>query len=191
VAVRRAAALALVGLAAAAGAVEVAGIEFPQQGTGPGGVALSLCGAGIRQRFVFDVYAVGLYLPACTRDAEQAIAAAGPKRVAMQMLRDVGADDFVEALETNLRNNHDAAQMQALAPGIARLEAIMSALGTVTTGTRIALDLVPGTGTVVAIDGRARGAPIPGEDFYRALLRNWLGRRPVSESLKRELLGGE
>ncbi len=34
------------------------------------------------------------------------------------------------------------------------------------------------------------GAPIAGEDFYRALLRIWLGDRPVQDDLKKALLGG-
>lgn len=175
-----------------AAAREVAGVEFPARSQGPAGAALALCGAGIRRALFFEVYAVGLYLPACPRDADAgaAIAAPGAKRVSIAMLRDVGARDFVEALEGNLRNNHSEAEMAALAPGIAQLEAILGEQGVAARGTRIALDLVPGVGTVVAFDGRARGAPIPGEDFYRALLRNWLGQRPVSGALKRALLGG-
>jgi len=40
------------------------------------------------------------------------------------------------------------------------------------------------------VDGKPAGAPIQGEDFYRALLRIWLGERPVQEDLKQALLGG-
>ena len=49
---------------------------------------------------------------------------------------------------------------------------------------------VPGTGTRVILDGKEAGAPIAGEDFYRALLRVWLGPRPVQNNLKKALLGG-
>ena len=31
--------------------------------------------------------------------------------------------------------------------------------------------------------------PIAGEDFYRALLRIWLGEHPVQDNLKKALLG--
>jgi hypothetical protein len=54
----------------------------------------------------------------------------------------------------------------------------------------IALDWVPGAGTQVTIDGKAEGKPIEGEDFYRALLRIWLGDKPVQDDLKKALLGG-
>ena len=58
-------------------------------------------------------------------------------------------------------------------------------------GMRIRLDWVPGTGTRVSIDGAPADAPIPGEDFYRALLRIWLGPDPVQSDLKRALLGAK
>ena len=37
--------------------------------------------------------------------------------------------------------------------------------------------------------GIAAGTPIAGEDFYRALLRIWLGDNPVQADLKKALLG--
>jgi hypothetical protein len=187
----RACALALaVGLAGgvAAGALEVEGIEFPAQVEVAPGTPLVLSGAGVRTRYLFDVYVIGLYLPARASSAEAAISAPGRKRVAIQMLRDVEAPEFVEALQTSLRANHDEAAMRKLQPSIAQLQAAVGA-GTVEKGTRIALDFVPGSGTLVSFDGKARGGPIPDEAFFPALMRNWLGAHPVSEDLKRELVG--
>jgi hypothetical protein len=40
------------------------------------------------------------------------------------------------------------------------------------------------------VDGKPTGSPIAGEDFYRALLRIWLGPRPVQDDVKKALLGG-
>jgi hypothetical protein len=54
----------------------------------------------------------------------------------------------------------------------------------------IDLDWHPGGGTQVTIDGKPAGQPIEGEDFYRALLRIWLGDKPVQDDLKKALLGG-
>jgi hypothetical protein len=39
------------------------------------------------------------------------------------------------------------------------------------------------------VAGQQRGKDIPGEDFYRALLRIWLGEKPVQDDLKQALLG--
>lgn len=166
-------------------------MEFPTRSDGPAGVELELCGGGVRHFLLLEVYAVGLYLPACTHEAEAAIAAPGSKRVSIAMLRDVSSRDFLDALESNLKRNHSEAEMAALAPELARFEAILTAHGEARKGQRITLDLVPGTGTVVRFDGGAQGEPIPGESFYRALLRNWLGTHPVSQALKRALLGVE
>jgi hypothetical protein len=80
--------------------------------------------------------------------------------------------------------------MKALEPRIAELSAIMGELKEAKKGMAILLDWQPGAGTVVAVDGKTRGKPIPGEDFYRALLRIWLGERPVQDDLKKALLGG-
>jgi hypothetical protein len=57
-------------------------------------------------------------------------------------------------------------------------------------GMAITLDWLPGAGTQMTVDGRYAGAPIAGEDFYRALLRIWLGPKPVQDDLKKALLGG-
>jgi chalcone isomerase-like protein len=177
-------------LAPAARAVEVEGIEFPQQVVpAPGAAPLVLSGAGLRRFLFFDVYAVGLYLPALAPSAESAISSPGRKRVSIAMLRDVDAAQFVDALQKGLHANQDEAAMQALAPSVARFESIFTSLGVVKKGMRIAIDSVPDTGTVVAIDGTAR-EPIPDPAFYPALLRNWLGEHPVQADLKRALLGG-
>ena len=65
----------------------------------------------------------------------------------------------------------------------------MAGMKEATKGMAIALDWVPGTGTLVQIEGKPAGRTIPGEDFYRGLLRIWLGDDPVQADLKRALLG--
>jgi hypothetical protein len=55
-------------------------------------------------------------------------------------------------------------------------------------GMSIALDWT-GAATQVLIEGKPAGAPIEGEEFYSALLRIWLGDKPVQDDLKRALLG--
>ena len=55
--------------------------------------------------------------------------------------------------------------------------------------TQILLDFLPDSGTGLVVNGQARGKPIAGDDFYRALLRIWLGDKPVDGDLKRGMLG--
>lgn len=150
---------------------------------------LTLNGAGLRKKVFFKVYVMGLYVVRKTSDPAQLIAEPGPKRVSIRMLRDVGADTFTGALREGIRDNHAEAQAQALEPRIGQLAAVMNEVGEAKKGMNISLDWIPGEGTVVVIDGTARGKPIAGEDFYRALLRIWLGEHPVQDDLKKAVLG--
>ena len=164
--------------------MEVAGIQIPDADQ-----QLVLNGAGLRKVVFFRVYAIGLYLPEKKASPADAIGTTGAKRVLIHMLRDADADDFSEALTDGMKANSSAAEMKALDARLAQLQAIIAEIRTAKTGMRITLDWVPGAGTQVSVDGKATAAPIQGEDFYRALLRIWLGDHPVQADLKRALLG--
>jgi hypothetical protein len=43
--------------------------------------------------------------------------------------------------------------------------------------------------TRLTVNGKQIGADVPGEDFYCALLRIWLGEKPTDGALKAALLG--
>lgn len=171
-------------VAAPAFAAEVAGVKIDEQ-TRVGSAQLVLKGAGLRKRFFLQVYAMGLYV--ADRNADP-VTQPGAKRIAIHMLRDVDADQFVGALSDGIRDNHSAAEAKALEPRLAQLGAIIAALKEAKKGMLITLDGVPG-GTLVSVDGKPAGKPIEGEDFTRALLRIWLGDKPVQDDLKKALLG--
>ena len=149
---------------------------------------LVLNGAGLRTRLFFKVYVIGLYLAEKQRDAAAVLAAPGPKRVTLHMLRDVGADTFSEALVDGLKANHSEADYRALEPRVKQLEAIMAEVKEAKKGMDIVLDWTGGA-TRVLVRGKPVGE-IPGEDFYRALLRIWLGEHPVQDDIRKDLLGG-
>ena len=172
-------------------AAEVAGVMFAEAIEGPTGTKLMLNGAGLRKRVIFKVYAMGLYLAERKTGADAVLALGGPKRIAIHMLRDVDADTFSAALVDGLRANQSEAQMQALAPQVAQLVAIMAEIKEAKEGMAIALDDVPGKSVVMRINGVPAGKPIAGEGFYRALLHIWLGPNPVQDDLKAALLGAK
>ena len=169
-------------------AVEVAGVKLEDKDR-VANADLALNGAGLRKRAFFQVYAIGLYLPDTKTVAAEAVAAKGPKRVAIHMLRDLDADQFSGALADGIKDNHGEAEAKALEPRVKLLAAIMAEMKETKKGVRITLDWVPAAGTQVTVDGKATGVPIPGDDFYRALLRIWLGDNPVQADLKKALLG--
>ena len=172
-----------------ASAAEIAGVRIDDK-TRVANAELALNGAGLRKRVFFQVYAIGLYLPQKSSSAAAVLEQPGPKRVAIHMLRDVGADAFTEALADGIRANRSEADTRALEPRIKELAAIMAEVKEAKKGMAIALEWQPPTGTVMLVNGAARGKPIAGEDFYRALLRIWIGDKPVQDDLKKALLGG-
>lgn len=177
----------LVLVALPAFAAEVAGVKF-QDRVRVGSSELVLNGAGLRKRAFFQVYAIGLYLSKPASAADEAVRGAGPKRIAIHMLRDVGAEQFTDALAEGVRANHAEAEAAALEPRLKELAAIMAELKEAKKGMAITLDW-NGSATQVLVDGKAQGKPIAGEDFYRALLRIWLGDKPVQDDLKKALTG--
>jgi hypothetical protein len=166
-------------------AAEVEGVKLPDEDQ-----KLVLNGAGLRKRAFFQVYVIGLYLPEKKAAAADAIGAAGPKRVLIHMMRDVDAEQFGGALTDGMKDNVSEAEMKAFEPRIRQLQAIMLSMKEAKKGMRITLDWTP-AGTAVTVDGKASGQPIPGEDFYRALLKIWLGEKPVQADLKSALLGAK
>lgn len=175
-------------LAPASHSAEVAGIAFDEQ-VKLGDVPLVLNGAGVRSKFMFKVYALGLYLPRKAADAAQAIAQPGPKRIRIVTLRDVGAEMFLEGLTKGIEKNHSAAEMVALKARLETFSATLKGLGELAKGSVVTLDLLPGGVTQLSANGALLGKAIAGEDFYQALLRIWLGGKPAQDSLKAEMLG--
>jgi hypothetical protein len=184
----RSALLLLALLAAPALAAEVAGVKVEDEiKLGPGELVLN--GAGLRTKAFFKVYVAGLYLAEKRASAAEVLQLPGAKRVSMRMMRDLTAKQLTDALDEGIRDNTPAAEQESLKGRLAELTATMSALGSAKEGDVIALDWLPGSGTRLVLNGETKGKPIVGEDFYRALLRIWLGDDPVSDSLKKALLG--
>ena len=167
---------------------EVAGVRIEDKAK-VGNADVTLNGAGLRKRAFFQVYAIGLYLPQKSTTPAAILEQAGPKRVAIHMLRDVSADAFNEALAEGIRANHSESEVKALEPRLKELGAVIAQVGEAKKGMAIYLDWT-GNETQVLVRGQPTGKPIAGADFYKALLKIWLGDKPVQDDLKKALLGG-
>ncbi|MBL8385399.1 MAG: chalcone isomerase family protein [Burkholderiales bacterium] len=154
-----------------------------------GGANLVLNGAGIRTRAVFKVYVGALYLTDKRAAAADAIGQRGPKRIALHLLRDLSADQLGGALNDGLVANLSEAELARFKPQIDELKATMEAVGAAREKSVVTIDYLPDAGTRVALDGAPRGRAIAGEDFYRALMKIWLGDKPVDRALKSGMLG--
>ena len=81
--------------------VEVSGVKFDTS-IQLGGGTLKLNGYGVRHRFLFEVYAAGLYLGSAASTVEAVLAAPGAKRMQMVMLRKLDATDFGKILTSGI-----------------------------------------------------------------------------------------
>lgn len=182
-------ALTLAAASAQAQPVELEGVKLDPSAQ-VAGTALQLNGVGLRKRAIFKVYVAGLYVPQKSADAAALLSQKGPRRISITMLRDVDADSFSGALNDGLRANHTEAQVAALKSQIDTLNANLKAVGEAKKGDVIHFEFLPESGTRVTVNGQARGTAIPGEDFFTAVLRIWIGDKPVDADLKKGLTRG-
>jgi len=172
--------------AAAALAAEVGGVKLADKAS-VGGQELVLNGAGIRTKAIFKVYVGSLYLPAKASDLA-GVLAKGPRRIQMNLLRDLTADQLVDSLNDGLKDNNTEAELAAVKAQQTQLTSIMKAFGEAKEGNVVTMDFVDDA-TVVGLNGASKGT-IPGAAFNRALTRIWLGDKPIQADLKKAMLGG-
>lgn len=173
---------------AADAAVEVQGVAFPDQAK-VGDTELALNGAGVRAKFFFKVYAAGLYVSDKKHSADELLALKGAKRLHVVTLMDLTAPQFADALVEGLRKNLTESELTSLQPRIEQFRTAILALKNAPKGAAIDIDWLPVSGTRLSFNGEKRSEDIAGEEFYRALLRIWLGDHPAESGLKEALLG--
>jgi long-chain acyl-CoA synthetase len=167
-------------------AAEVAGIRVDDS-IRVGSSELVLNGAGLRSKLFIKVYVGALYVgqkattPAAIVDSPQ------QRRMVMRMLRDLDAETLSSALDDGLRSNHSPAEMVELKVQADQLAGIMKGIGKAREGDTLAIDF-SADGIAVSLNGETRGK-IAGAGFAKALLKVWLGDKPVDASLKKALLG--
>lgn len=169
-------------------AVEIGGIKFDDTAK-VGTEELSFNGGGIRTRLVFQGYSMALYLAQKKTSADGVLGLAGAKRVHIVTLRKLGADQFADALVDGIQKNSTEAEVAKMQARIDQFKATLLGLKEAPSGTTILLDYLPDSGTRLVVNGEPRGKDIAGEDFYRAVLRIWIGDKPVQQDLKNALLG--
>ena len=171
--------------AASAQAAEVGGVKLDDK-LSVGGQDLVLNGAGIRTRAIFKVYVGSLYLPAKATTLA-AVLDKGPRRIQLNLLRTLSADQLIEALTDGMKENSTPAELAAIKPQTDQMVATMKAFNEVKEKDVVTLDFVDGA-TKIGLNGAAKSS-IAGDAFNKALTRIWLGEQPVQADLKRAMLG--
>jgi len=180
-------ALATVGAAPPAAAIEVGGFRFDDT-VSLGGADLRLNGVGLRSVFILKAFLAALYVPHRTADPAELIRQTGPRRLQLRMLVDMSPDRLLKTFTAGLHDSSAEPQNAALKARIEQLETALKAVGTVRKGETLDLDVIDGQMRLL-VNGQMRAA-VPGEDAFAAILRGWVGERPLEKDLKKGLLGG-
>jgi len=156
-------------------------ISFSDQST-----KLILNGAGIRTKFIFDIYVGSLYLEKKASSAKEIYILHGEKRISMHFLyNEVSKEKLVNGWNDGFENNHTSEELVKLKDRITQFNNLFVS---VKKGDVINLDFIPTTGTSITIKGKSMGL-IKGDDFFIAILKIWLGEDPADGDLKEAMLG--
>lgn len=153
------------------------------------GVKLQLNGAGTRYKGPFKVYVADIYASKKVGSLNELVAAPGPKRLTMTMLREIEAGPFGKLLTRGMEDNTSKNEMSKLIPGLIRMSDIFSANKVLLVGDVIMLDWIPGSGMVVTAKGKVQSEPFKEPEFFKAMMSIWLGPIPADWKLKDALLG--
>jgi Chalcone isomerase-like len=153
------------------------------------GAKLVLNGAGIRYKAIFKVYTAGLYLTTKATTPEAVLAAPGPKRMHIVMLRDIDGNELGKLFTRGMQDNAPREEFSKSIAGTLRMADIFSAKKKLFAGDHFYVDWVPGVGTSVVVNDKAQSEPIKEPEFFSALLKIWLGNSPADSRLKEALLG--
>jgi Chalcone isomerase-like len=153
------------------------------------GTRLQLNGAGVRYKAVFKVYAAGLYLGRKAATPEEVMAAPGPKRMSVTMLREIDANELGKLFTRGVEDNAPKGELSRILPGVLRMGQIFADQKKLAAGENFLIDWVPGTGTIITVRGVPQGEPFKEPELFNALMRIWLGPNPADWKLKDALLG--
>jgi Chalcone isomerase-like len=173
-----------------AAALDVAGVRVDEK-LRLGGSELVLNGSGIRYAAagLVRVYVASLYLPQKRSTATEIAALKGAKRVQINLLREINANDFSKGLMGGMRANLSQADQQKHFDSLLKLGNIFGQIPILKKGESIIVDQIPGTGVIILVNGKRVGEIFPDESFWNALLQIWIGPKPIDESLKPVMLG--
>ncbi|MFV8833363.1 chalcone isomerase family protein [Aquisalimonas sp. APHAB1-3] len=165
---------------------EVRGVDLPLQ-VSVGDHELHLNGAGVRSRFFVRVYVGALYTTESVTDASEAITMDAPRRIHLAMLRDVGRDTMVDALEDGLESAMTSEQRVDYADAIETFKSFFP--GDFNEGYTGDIDVIPGEGLIVSMNGEELGR-IESDTFAQFVLAIWLGDDPADSNVKSGMLEG-
>lgn len=169
-------------------AMDVSGVKMDDSAV-VAGTDLKLNGAGVRYKAIFKVYAAGIYLAEKKATAHDLLAAVGPKRITFVMMREVSSEQFGQNFMEGMNHNSTKPEKSKIVNQMMKFGEMFASIPELKKGDMVTIDWIPGTGTLVQLNGKKIVEILPDIAFYNALLRIWLGDKPADTQLKQRLLG--
>ncbi len=161
-------------------AMEKHGVTVPDTATIEG-KELKLTGMGLREKWFVDVYVAALYLS----DSSRSPLEDQTKQVRIVVMRDLSKGQVGSAIRDGFEVNPDNDQAKLKS----RLDKLINALADVKKGEALVLTYDPDKSATQVTSGGKDLVTIEGKDFGQALFAVWLGKKPVNEAMKKEMLG--
>lgn len=179
-----------VAMATAQANTELAGVRYaPTLQSGSGNMVLN--GSGISYKALIKQYTVGLYAPSKATDINALTSLSGPKQVRLVILVPMRVDNVGQMLARGIEENSPRAEYRRLIPATIQMGAVFAKMRRMRPGDTVAIDYDPKIGTRFLVNGRALGSPITGEGFFNAVLKTWVGAKPISQDLRTQLLNAQ
>ncbi len=151
---------------------------------------LRLNGLGLRGVAWIKAFVAGLYLAAPSKEAGQILAMQGPKRLRLKVMLEAPSLELTKSMRNGVRRNEPQAIQTQLAERVELLAQGIDSIGDFQPGDVLDIDFVPGRGTELRLNDKLLTKAIVGDDFYRAILKIFIGERPVDRRMKEGLLSG-
>ena len=151
-----------------------------------GGRTLTLVGAGLRERWWFDVYTMGAYAEHRSCDPQVLIATDRAKSLRIDLLRDVDAKTMAGTLEDAFERN------LPLDVPLGLQSQVDTFLGyfrkDLEKGDRMEITYVPGVGTTLIQNQEQQGRTLEGEELADLLWSSYFSASTCCDGLKKQIL---
>ncbi|WP_378187752.1 chalcone isomerase family protein [Aquimarina sp. W85] len=147
---------------------------------------LVMNGAGLREKFFFDIYAGALYVKKKNKSAASIASADETMAIKLYILSGMMSRS---KMEDALREGFDRATNSNTKALDARIDKFVGFVSDeIEVGQTYDLVYEQGKGSVIYKNGQEKGF-VEGLDFKKALFDIWIGQKPADKGLKAELLG--
>lgn len=151
---------------------------------------LRLNGLGLRGVAWIKAFVAGLYLAAPAKEMGQILAMQGPKRLRLKVMLEAPSHEMTKSMRHGISRNEPPLLQASLADRVELLAQGLDSIGDFQPGDVLDLDFLPGRGTELRLNDKLLVQPIAGDDFYRAVLKVFIGEKPVDRRMKEGLLSG-